>query len=148
MVCATVNSLSPFVLASTTVQQLQLLLEESATPTMQATAVDAVLFVRDPFPVVNPLNVFMGSDKNTRVMVFVRNLQLLPGETAAGAIVVHLVDDQGQVHDVPAEHLFSLPGLDFSQLTFRLPNTLAAGTCTIEVRAHGLVSNLGTIRIK
>ena len=148
LVCATVNSLSPFVLASTTVQQLQLLLEESTLPTMQATAMDAVLLVRDPFPVVNPLNVFMGADKNTRVLMFVRNLQLLSGETAAGAIVVRLIDAQGQSHDVAAEHLFSLPGLDFSQLTFRLPDTLAAGTCTIEVRAHGLVSNLGTIRIK
>jgi len=125
-----------------------LLLEESATPSTQATAVDAVLFVRDPFPVVNPLNVFLGADKNTRVMVFVRNLQLLSGETAPGTIVVHLIDANGQSHDLPAEHLFSLPGFDFSQLTFRLPDMLAAGTCTIEIRAHGLVSNLGTIRVK
>jgi hypothetical protein len=148
IICATVTSLSPFVLASTTVQQLQLLLEESVTPSIQATAVDAVLMVRDPFPVVNPGNLLVGADKNTRVLLFVKNLQLGPGETATGTIVVHVVDAQGQSYDVAAENLFSLSSLDFSQLTFRLPDTLAAGTCTIEVRAHGQVTNLGAIRIK
>jgi hypothetical protein len=146
MVCATVNSLSPFVLVSTTVQQLQLLLEESATPSTQAIALDNLL-LRDPFPVVNTANVLLGQDRNTRVLLFVKNLQLPPGETAA-AITVHLVDANGQGYDVPAENLLSLTGFDFSQLTFRLPNTISAGTCSIEIRAHGQVSNLGTIRIR
>jgi hypothetical protein len=33
------------------------------------------------------------------------------------------------------------------QLTFRLPNNLPAGITTIFVRAHGRISNLGTITI-
>ena len=143
MVCATVNSLSPFVLVSTTVQQLQLLLNESATPPTQAIALDNILLLRDPFPVVNPAYMPTSTDKNTRVMVFVRGLP--PGDTAA-AVVVHLLVN-GQSYDVTGENLFSLPGFDFSQLSFRLPDALPAGTGTIEIRAHGQVSNLGTIRI-
>jgi len=54
----------------------------------------------------------------------------------------------GQSYEVAGENLFSLPGFDFSQLSFRLPDALPAGTCTIEIRAHGQVSNLGTIRIR
>jgi hypothetical protein len=146
-ICATVNSLSPFVLVTTTVQQLQLLLEESATPTTQAAALDAVLFLRDPFPVVNTANLLTAQDHNTRILLFVKNVQLGPGETA-GVIMVHLVGANGQSYDVPAENLFSLPGFDFSQVTFRLPDTLVPGICTIEVRVHEHVSNLGTIRIR
>jgi hypothetical protein len=146
-ICASVNSLSPFVLVTTSVQQLQLLLEASATPATQATAVDAVLLLRDPFPVVNPANLLTGQDHNTRVLLFVKNVQLGPGETP-GVILVHLVGANSQSYDVPAENLFSLPGFDFSQLTFRLPDTLVPGTCTIEIRSHGQVSNLGVIRIR
>jgi len=32
-------------------------------------------------------------------------------------------------------------------VVFRLPNNVAAGTCTVLIRAHTLVSNNGTIRI-
>jgi len=141
-ICATVSSLSPFVLASATVQQLELLLEDSATPTMQVTALDALLMLRDPFPVVSPGNLLLGADKNTRVVVLVRNL--LPGTTAT----VHLVDANGQVFNLPAIDQRPLSDFEFSQVVFRLPDTLAAGPCAIEIRASGLVSNLGTIRIK
>ena len=144
MICATVSSLSKFVLASSTVQQLELLLEESATPTTQVTALDALLLLRDPFPVKSPDNLLLGTDKNTRIVVMVRNL--LPGTTPT----VHLVDAQGQSHDVQAldQRLLSGPDYEFTQVTFRLPDTLASGPCAIEIRAHGMVSNLGTIRIK
>jgi len=131
---------------SQTPAQIELLLEEQST-TMQAAALDAALLMRDPFPVVNPANLFPTSDHNTRVLLFVRNLQLAAGDTAA-VIQVHMMDANGQSFDVPAENFFSLPGFDFSQLTFRLPDTLAPGTCTIEIRAHGQTSNTGTILIR
>jgi hypothetical protein len=135
------------VLVITTAQQLDLALEESEPPTTQAAALDTVLLMRDPFPVVNPANLLTFEDRNTRVLVFVKNVQLAAGETAS-VVTVHLVGANGQSYDVPAEGLFSLSGFEFSQLTFRLPDTLAPGACTIEVRVHGQVSNLGTIRIR
>ena len=82
MICATVNSLSPFVLVTTTAQQLQLLLEAAATPPMQAAALDPILLLRDPFPVVNTANLLTRQDQNTRVLLFVKNVQLGLGETA------------------------------------------------------------------
>ena len=127
--------------------QIQLLLEESGSVPNQAAALDAVLMVRDPFPVVNSSNVLVGPGVNTRVLIFVSNLQLAAGETP-DVIVVHLVDSQMHTFDIAAERLVTLPGFNFSQLTFSLPNGIAPGTCTIELRAHGEVSNVGTIRIR
>jgi len=124
----------------------ELLLETSESPTTQAAALDAVLLVRDPFPVMNSNYLLFGPDQNTRVILFVRHLQLAQGETAAN-ITVHMVDALGQTHDVAAEDFSSLPGFEFSQLIFRLPPTLAPGTYTIEIQAHGQASNTGTIRI-
>jgi hypothetical protein len=124
----------------------ELLLETSESPTTQAAALDAVLLVRDPFPVLNSNYLLFGLEQNTRVILFVRHLQLAQGETAAN-ITVHMVDALGQTHDVAAEDFSSLPGFEFSQLIFRLPPTLAPGTYTIEIQAHGQASNTGTIRI-
>ena len=130
----------------------ELLLEQSDVPTTQAAALDALLLLRDPFPVVNAANLNWGQDQTTRVLLFVRNIDLQPGEPAS-AIVVHLKDAQGQPFDIQAENLWvptDVEGkqLSFKQLTFRLPNTLAPGTCTIEVRVHGQFSNSATINIR
>ena len=136
------------VVASTSLPQMQLLLEESPPSLDQAAALDSVLFLRDPFPVINEANLFnLAPDRNTRVLIFVTNLQLTPGETPA-SVVVRLIDSNNLLYDIAAESVLPLPGFNFSQVTFRLPDTLATGTCTIEVRAHGQVSNLGTMRIK
>ena len=124
-----------------------LILEESGPDPNQATAVDSMLFLRDPFHVqsiVSPLNI--GPDRNTRVMIFAANLKLNPGETAS-AITVHLVDGNSQSHDVTAEDVRLVRDFDLAQVTFRLPNNLAVGTCTVTVKLHNLVSNAGIIRI-
>ena len=147
MVCASVNSLSPFVLASTTVPLWQLLVETGAPN--HVAALEASLFFRDPFPVINSTDLLNpGLDRNTRVLVFAMNLQLEANE-AASAVTVNLVDGGNQSYDIAAENVSSLgPNGDFSQIRFRLPNTLAPGACTIQVRAHGKVSNSGFIRIR
>jgi hypothetical protein len=114
----------------------------------QAVAVDSVLLLRDQFSVVNG-NAFFNSanDQNTRVMVFVMNLQLAQGETSSN-VVLNLVDSNNESYDVLAEDVRPIPNFQFTQVTFRLPNSLASGTCTIKVEAHGQASNSGTIRIK
>jgi len=128
--------------------QISLLLEEVGPVSNQVTALDSVLFLRDPFPIVNPANLLNpGNDPNTRLLIFVENIQLAPGEPPS-AVVVSLVDSNNQTHDIPAEHVWSGVNTDFSQITFRLPNTLAPGTCTLTVKFHSVLSNAGTIRIK
>ena len=125
---------------------IQLLLEGSGPALDQAAAVDSLLSIRDPFPVVNLDNVLnQGADRNTRVTVVVSNLLLLPGETSS-SIIVHLVDGNNQGFDLPAEDV--RPASTFVQVTFRLPDNLAIGTCTVSIKAHGKVSNAGTVRIR
>jgi hypothetical protein len=114
----------------------------------QIAALDSLSFLRDPFPVVNIGDLLnQGSDHNTRVIVFARNLQLSPGETAA-SVIVNVVDSNSQSFDVFAEQVQSLPNTDLVQVTFRLPNSLAAGNCTIRIKHQLRTSNAGTIRIK
>ena len=109
---------------------------------------DAMLHMRDMFPVINTSNMLnAGFDPNTRVVIFVANLQLLPGEPSS-AVTVNLVDNNGQSFNVPAEDVRPVGTLGVAQVIFRLPSNLAPGPCTIKVLAHSQFSNTGTIRIK
>lgn len=125
-----------------------LLLEQSGPTSNQVVALDSVLYIRDPFPIINSSNVFnQGSDRNTRLLIFVGNLQLAAGEPPS-AVVVNLVDSNNQTHAIPAQHVWPGANSEFSQVTFRLPDALPPGTCTVTVKRNGQVSNAGTIRIK
>lgn len=114
----------------------------------QVAALDSLLFLRDPFPVVNAADLLnLGSDRNTRVLIFVANLQLAPGETAS-SVMVNLIDSNNQSHDIAAEDVRSIPDSSFTQVTFRLDDNLPAGTCIIRVKAASRLSNPGTLRIR
>jgi hypothetical protein len=127
---------------------IQLLLEESGPSSSQAAAVDSMLFFRDPFPVVNGADLLnLGLDRNTRVIIFATNLQLAQGETSS-SVVVNLIDSSGLSYDIAAEDVRPVPNFNFTQVIFRLPNNLPVGTCTLKVKAHGQISNTGTIRIR
>jgi len=137
-----------FVITPISSDPFQLALETFGPAPNQAVAMDAILMFRDPFPVTNSVNVLnTTSDKNTRVMVFLSNFQLAPGETAS-SVVMNLVDRIGQSFDIPAEDVRFAPNSSFTQVTFRLPSNLAIGTCTVLVKAHGQSSNAGTFRIR
>jgi hypothetical protein len=119
----------------------QLRLEENGPSANQAAALDAVLLLRDPFHVQNIAQWWnLGSDQNTRVIIFAANL-------GSSSVVVNLVDANNQSFDVAAEDVRAVANSDFSQIKFRLPDNLAAGNCTVTVKVGLLVSNAGTIRI-
>jgi len=125
---------------------LQLILDESSPDSNHAAALDSLLLLRDPFQVHNIADWWpLGIDQNTRVMVFVANLQLNPGETSS-AVVVNLIDSNNHIYDVPAEDVRLNPITGFAQVTFRLPDT-SNGACTVKVKAHGHVSNSAIIQI-
>jgi hypothetical protein len=125
-----------------------LVLEEAAGDPSQVSALDSLLFLRDPFPVISAIDLFnQGTDRTTRVIVFVTNLQLAQGENAS-AVTVNLVDSTGQTYEVAAEDVRAVPLFDFVQVKFRLPDNLAPGVCNIKIKAHNQESNQGTIRIK
>jgi hypothetical protein len=119
----------------------QLRLEQNGPNANQAAALDALLLVRDPFPVHSPAGWWnLGADQNTRVMIFAASLP-------PGSVIVNLVDANSQSFEVTAQDVRAVANSDFSQITFRLPDNLAAGTCTVTVKVGSSVSNAGTIRI-
>ena len=125
---------------------LDLLFEESGPTVSQAAALDAFLLVRDPFHVLLPdWFPIEGDDRNTRVMFFVRGLQLDPGEPPS-AVIVTLTVSNFQFR-VPAEDVRSVPGVDFAQVRVRLPEGMAAGDCNVTITAHSRTTQVGTIRI-
>lgn len=124
-----------------------LMVEESGPDPQQAAAFESLIHTRDPFRVESVVNWFnLPAGQNTLVVIFAQNLRLNQGETAAD-VVVNLVDANNQNFDVPAADVRAVPNVDFAQVVFRLPDTLAPGTCKVIIKAHGQSSNMGTIRI-
>jgi hypothetical protein len=124
-----------------------LVLEDSGPAAQQAAAFDSLLLIRDPFRVKRVDGWFnFPAGQNTFVMVLAQNLRLNQGEVAAD-VIVNLVDANNQSFDVPAEDVRAVPNVDLTQVVFRLPDTLASGTCKVIIKAHGQTSNMGTIRI-
>ena len=126
---------------------MQLLLDTTGPALDQVASLDSIRFLRDPFVANGSDLLNLGSDRNTRVIVFVKNLQLAQGETAS-SVLVNLVDATNQSFDVAAEVVRSVPDTDFVQVIFRLPTNLAVGRCVVMVKAHGQTSNTGSIRIR
>lgn len=91
---------------------IQLLTDTSESTPNQLAVLDASLFIRDPFPVVNTLSPFFGGDLSTRVMIFASNLQLAQGD-ASSAVVVNLIDSNNKTYDVPAEEVRPVPNFPF-----------------------------------
>ena len=127
---------------------LELVLDESGPEPNQAAAIDSTLLLRDPFPVISEANLpNQTQDRNTRVIIFVTNLQLAQNETPL-SVVVNLLASNNQSYEIGAQIVQPIPYFNFTQVIFRLPDNLAPGTCTIKVKAHGQESNSGTIRIR
>lgn len=124
-----------------------LVLEESGPAAQQASAIDSLLFTRDAFHVDRIAGWFdFPAGQDTLVMIFAQNLRLNQGETSS-SVVVNLVDANNQNFDVPAADVRAVSNVDLTQIIFKLPDTLAAGTCKVTIKAHGQSSNQGTIRI-
>jgi hypothetical protein len=79
-------------------------------------------------------------------MLFVRNLELNPGENSS-AVIVRLISSTSQVIEVFSEDFRPVPDTDLMQVVFRVPNNIAPGQCSVLVRSHGRFTNMGTIRI-
>ena len=126
---------------------LELVLEQSGPNTNQAAALDALLALRDPFKLTIP-DYYTGTDRNTRVALYARGLQLNPGEPPS-FVFVRLTSTTSifNIFEVPVEDVRALPNSDLTQVVFRLPDNLEPGTYEVFIRAHGLITNTGTIRI-
>lgn len=133
-----------YTLTSTNTLPLELVLDDS---TQSSAALDSVLLTRDPFRVINrDNNLNAGVDRNTRLVIFVTNLQLASGDSST-SVVVNLVDSTGLGYDIPAEDVRPLANTPFSQVVFRLPDNLASGIVAVRIRVQGRLSNVGNISI-
>jgi hypothetical protein len=113
----------------------------------QVVALDSMLHLKDPFPVINPANLLnRGVDRNTRVVIFVTNFVLAPNEPVS-SVVINLVGSNNQSYDIPAEDVRPLADSPYTQIIFRLPDSLTTGTSTLVVKGHGLTSNVGSMKI-
>jgi Calx-beta domain-containing protein/VCBS repeat protein len=125
---------------------LFLLLEDPPAVPGQVAALDSVSSLRDPFSILSMIGLYPAADRNSRVTLFVTNLQLAPTDVAS-SVKVRLTDSNNQNYEVGAEDVRVVPGTGFTQITFRLPDNLSVGTVNIKIVAHDQESNQGTFRI-
>jgi Calx-beta domain-containing protein len=129
--------------------EIRLLLEETGPAADQAAALESVLFLRDPFRVVNPANMVKDPfNPNTGVIVFAQNLTLAFFEPPSTVGVI-LVDSSNHTFNMVAEQVtpVSLSGLNVTQVNFRLPTGIAPGACVLKVVLRSHLSNSVTFRI-
>ncbi len=120
----------------------QILIDQTGPEVNQAAALDSVCFSRDPFHVRSLYPWWTGAgDQNSRVTIFVSNI------ATSTPLTINLVDAQSQSFTVAAETMVELPGFDFDQVTFRLPDKLAPGACNVSVSASSGVSNSASFRV-
>jgi hypothetical protein len=114
--------------------------------TDSAVALDSVWMERDPFPLTTPFN--MSVDARTRVMLFVLNLDLQPGETTS-AITARAEDGAFNVFPLTVEFAGRVPNFEWlTQVVVRLPdNTPAAQSLLVSVTLRGQTSNKARIRM-
>lgn len=123
------------------------LIQEMAPSIEQAAAINSVLFTRDPFRILSTDPFHNGSDPNTRVTIFARNLVLGPGESAS-SVVVQMTDSSNHTFNIPAEDVRKVPGVDLTQVVFRLPDNALPGTYGVVIKAQDRVSKPGKLRIQ
>ena len=94
---------------------------------------------REPFPLQS--TVTFGNDARTRIMIFAKNLQLLPGETAAD-VTAHIQDANG-TRAVMVEYVGVLPEYSWATtVIIRLPPDIGdVGDVLIGISYHNQASN-------
>ena len=123
--------------ASAQTGQRRLLARANST---RAIALESVTFVTEPFQLTQPIQ--FGSDNRTRILLFVENLGLLPGE-GAGAITAEAEDVNRIRHSLVVEHIDPVTGFDWmTALLVRLNENLGdAGDVLVGITVHGQTTN-------
>jgi hypothetical protein len=123
---------------------LLLLTEEGS---QRALSLDSVLFVTDPFAVVNTNN--FSSDQRTRIILLSTGLKLAAGENAT-AVTATAEDPQSGVHQLPVEFVGPLPSFPWlTQVVVKLPDSLATkNSALVSITVHGVTSNMVLVTLK
>lgn len=115
------------------------ILVSEATST-RALAVDSVLWLRDPFQLNSPVP--WGPDRRTRVMLFLMNFELLPGENTS-VLTADAEDVAHRNYPLTVEYVGKVPGFDWlSCAVIRLSDDMGdLGDVLVRFRARGVSSN-------
>jgi hypothetical protein len=109
----------------------------------RAAALNADTLVRDPFK--RTTSGFLGQDLPTRIIVFAKFIDLVPGEDMSAVTASYFTTE---FHNLPVEHVGKVPNVDeLTQIILRLPPDIPSGNITILVKLRGLSSNPLLIRI-
>jgi hypothetical protein len=122
----------------------QLAVEEGTADS--AVAVESVTRARDPFPVTQAIA--FSADARTRVMLFARNVSLLPGETAS-ALTATAEDASHNLFPLTVERADPVPDSDLSSVVVRLSDQMtdSTGEVLVSVTLHGMASNRVRFRV-
>lgn len=109
-------------------------------------ALDSVTMVREPFSLTNVHN--FSVDQQTRIVLFVTGIELLPSENLS-AVQVQLEDNEHHTYPLVVEDLRKLPDLPgISQIVVRLPDSIQTeGDFTISVTFRGATGNRSLISV-
>jgi hypothetical protein len=112
----------------------------SEATSTRAIALESVTWKREPFP-LTPVIPF-SADTRTRVMLFARNLDLLPGEDAS-AVTAEAEDAAHNIYPLKVEFVGRMPGYDWlSAVVLRLNDQMGdVGDVLVGVRLRGVASN-------
>ena len=115
------------------------------TDTGRVLALDSVTNESEPFHILSTHN--FATDGHTRISLFVAGVALEPADAAF--VTVQAEDTQQHIFDLPVEATARVKNLSWlSQVTIRLPNTLATGNFNVTVTVRGKVSNKAPLRIE
>ena len=113
--------------------------------TARAVALDSVTMLREPFSLTNLHN--LSSDQRTRIMLFATGIDLLPGEPPS-SVQVQLEDSDHHLYPLVVEDIRKLPTFPFSQITAKLPDTIAiSGDFQLSLTFRGTTGNKPLISI-
>lgn len=115
--------------------------------TTRAIAFDSVTLLRDSFPFATLHN--FSADRRTRILLFVRNVELSTGETAL-PLTVQAEDALGRSFPLPVESFRKVPRFNaLTQVVVRLPDELAeGGDVQVTISFRGNTSNKAVFQIK
>jgi len=119
----------------------------SQTNPTHAAAVDSVTFAAEPFPLTNNSN--FSADQRTRIILFVTNFELLPGEDFHTVVSARLTSQQGTVN-LPIEYVGRVPGNSglTSVVVCLDQQVVTVGDLTISLTLRGVVTNSALITTK
>ena len=112
----------------------------SEATSTRAIALESVTWKREPFTPTQAIP--FGADARTRVMLFARTLDLLPGEDAS-AVTAEAEDASHTIYPLRVEYVGKMPGYDWlSAVVVRLNDQMGdVGDVLVRVRLRGAQSN-------